>query len=91
MREKHKYYEVQMINACGDGYSTPVAIVIDPKIEEGVIKAIQVGEWDLNKKSLYEKGKYFYRRIPRRKFMLCGNATCVERTSPFSKWDDVHY
>lgn len=84
-----KYYEIMQINAIGNGYTTTVAIVINPTFEGGGIKATQVGEWDGNVKS-YNNGRtaYVYSHIEAREFMICGNVTCVERVDdPFSDMD----
>ena len=77
-----KYYEVQQINATGNGHSTTLAIVVDPVIKEGAIHATQVGEWDCCFHP--EINEYMYRHCEPVDFIIIGNATCVERKHPFS-------
>ena len=77
-----KYYLVKQINAIGNGYSTTIELVTDPKIENGGIRATKVGEIDYTR---FDVNRPIFEEIEPREFIICGNVTCEEYANPFGK------
>lgn len=76
------YYVITQINAIGNGSSTTVALVTDPKIEGTSISATKVGEVDWDNSSF---SHYVFKEVAPRNFIVIGNATCEECENPFQK------
>jgi len=77
-----KYYILQQINATGNGHSTTVAIVQEPRIEGVGIHATKVGEVDWERSSF---SNFIFKRVDPVDFIIIGNASCEERKNPFGE------
>lgn len=78
-----KYYIIKQVNATGNGHSTTIELVTDPKFENGGIHATKVGEIDwVNYRGEEDP---IFKRIESRDFMICGNVTCEECLNPFAE------
>lgn len=71
-----KYYIIKQIDAIGNGSSTTIALVVNPQIEAGAIRATKVGEIDWVE--THKRNDYVFKPITKREIMVIGNATCEE-------------
>lgn len=72
-----KYFELQQTN----GNSTFVALVVDPIVESGSIRATKVGELD----EISNSGKLIYRYCEPAEIIVIGNSICTEIKNPFAE------
>lgn len=79
-----KFYEIKQVEAVGNGYSTTLALVINPSVRNGGIYATKVGEWDRK----FRSEEYKYVHCEPVEMIVIGNATCVERKMPFSDYNE---
>lgn len=74
-----KYFEIQQINATGNGHITVNTLVIDPVVKDGAIYATRVGVPDR-----FENDECIYKHCEPAELIVLGNAICIERKNPFS-------
>lgn len=80
-----KYYVLEQVNATGNGSTTTILLVINPRIENGAIYATKVGIIDTSR-SGFDFEHYVFNPVEERDFICIGNATLEEIEEPF-KWE----
>lgn len=77
-----KYYVLQQVNATGNGSTTTILLVTNPRIENGAICATKVGIIDTDR-SGFVLDEYVFKSVDEHDFICIGNATLEEIKKPF--------
>ena len=81
-----KYFELEQINATGNGSSRTVMLVTNPVFDNGGIRAMKVGipDWDKTFEAMKQGDKNtYYNQCPAVEVLVAGNAICNEVKHPY--------
>ncbi len=76
------YYVIEQENVGYNSSITTVALVTNPRIEGGAIRARKIGVVDWDKSASLDLHKYAFKKIIPVDFIIIGNATCEEISCP---------
>lgn len=77
-----KFYVLQQVNPSGNGTTTKIALVTNPRIEGCTVYATKVGVIDADR-SGFSPDTYVFKEVDKREFICVGNSTLEEITNPF--------